>query len=884
MNPLRPAELRILVVEDDAHLRTGTARLLEKAGYAVSSAADGGTALQAVADHRPHLLLLDRNLPDLDGLEVCRRLKRDRATADMLVIMLSASYAESDEQAEGLESGADGYITRPIANRELLARVEAYARIVGLNRSLRLQKEALAASAEAAARTTEASLNLMEDAVEAQRRLEAANQSLQREIAERTQAETELKRTNRALRVVSAGNDALLYATDESKLLQEICRIAVEEGGYAMAWVGLAEPDTERTVRPVAAAGDTQGYLAAAAISWADVERGRGPTGTAIRTQVPDVCQHLQSDPRMAPWHEAARRCGYVSSLALPLIDDDRAYGALTIYAAEPAAFIPTETKLLGDLGVDISFGLASLRMRRDRDRAEEALRASEERFRSAAANANDLVYEWDLHHKLEWFGDIDGMLGYEPDEFPRTLEAWLAALQAEDREKVKAAIAAHLEHQATYAIEYRMRRKDGTERWWSARGAAIGVQAGKPTRWIGTVTDITEQKSMEQKFLRAQRLESLGMLAAGISHDLNNVLAPIIFAAPMLREKLSTVRDLKILDTLERSAERGAGLVKQILGFVRTTSGEARLTQVKHLVRDIITVIEETFPKSIQFEHHVPPNLWPVLGNATQIHQVLLNLCVNARDAMPQGGTLRLIVANRQLEPAEAAAIPEGLPGAWISIEVSDTGTGITPEVLAQIWTPFFTTKGAEHGTGLGLTTVRSIVKNHRGFIELQTAPGQGTTFRIYLPATESTPARASGDAPAAIPRGQGQHVLVVDDDAAIRNIVTEVLETYGYRVSSCADGVEAISAVTNHPGEFALVVTDVDMPRLGGLALIQALQPMYPSLRILAMSGMAQSSTGPSDIPQIRNLAHEFLFKPFSGDDLLKAVHLLLCATAPD
>jgi CheY-like chemotaxis protein len=371
-------------------------------------------------------------------------------------------------------------------------------------------------------------------------------------------------------------------------------------------------------------------------------------------------------------------------------------------------------------------------------------------------------------------------------------------------------------------------------------------------------------------------------MLAAGIAHDLNNMLAPILFAAPLLRGSLTAPRDLRILDTVERSAVRGAGLVKQILGFVRTTSGEFRPTQVKHLARDLIGVIEETFPKSIQLDHHVPSNLWTVKCNSTQIHQVLLNLCVNARDAMPNGGTLRLALANCPLDAAEAAGIPGTRPGPWLMIEVGDNGTGIPPEVLEHIWTPFYTTKPPDKGTGLGLTTVRSIVASHGGGITLQTVPGQGTTFRIYLPADEVDPPTDHAEAGPAS-RGHGELVLVVDDDAAIRQLVALVLERHGYRIMACADGLEAIERFSELGEEVSVLVTDVDMPRLGGVALAQSLLPKYPRLRIVAMSGLSRSPTGVSDVPAIQSLAHVFLSKPFTGENLLKAVHGLLYPDKP-
>ncbi len=431
-------------------------------------------------------------------------------------------------------------------------------------------------------------------------------------------------------------------------------------------------------------------------------------------------------------------------------------------------------------------------------------------------------------------------------------------------------------EANATKFGESRHRRKDGTI--IQVEIISSPLRFGDREARLVLATDVTEKKLLEQKFLHAQRLESIGMLAAGIAHDLNNVLAPIVFAAPLLRDSLSAPRDLKILDTLARSAERGAGLVKQILGFVHTATGELYPTQVKHLLRDIIGLIEETFPKSIQLEHKIPTDLWPVEGNATQIHQVLLNLCVNARDAMPRGGTLRLVAANRQLDASAAAAIPDAMPGAWLMLEVGDTGTGIPPEVLERMWTPFFTTKGIGKGTGLGLPTVRGIVATHRGFVELQTEVGRGSTFRVYLPAFEGEATQSVSIAPFALTDHHGELILVVDDDAAFREIISDVLRQHGYRIVSCADGVEAITAFNAHLREVSLVVTDVDMPRLGGLALAQALLKICPDIRLIAISGASLSSTSASDIPTIQKLAHAFLLKPFKPDALLGAVQRVL------
>jgi PAS domain S-box-containing protein len=423
---------------------------------------------------------------------------------------------------------------------------------------------------------------------------------------------------------------------------------------------------------------------------------------------------------------------------------------------------------------------------------------------------------------------------------------------------------------------EWRHRRKDGTIIQVETISSPL-VFGGRNTRLV-LANDITEKKLLEEKFLHSQRLDSIGMLAAGLAHDLNNVLAPIMLAAPMLRMGVTNPRDLRILDTLEQNAARGAGLVKQILGFAHSTSGDLRPTQVSHLIQDIVNIIEETFPKSIMLQDDIAANLWLVQGNPLRIHQVLLNLCVNARDAMPQGGTLRIAAANLRLDREQARALPGARHGAWLSIEVSDTGTGIPPNVLAHIWDPFFTTKGVEKGTGLGLSTVRGIVASHRGFVTVDTEPNHGTTFRVFLPATDETPAITSLAPAAAAPIGPSELILIVDDNDAIRETVTAILTKHNYRVLGAGDGVEAIGLLTTHHAEIALVITDVDIPYLGGAALARIATQLCPDLRLIVISGFSNDEEGDTPLEEAKKLTHACLLKPFAPEALLETVHRLL------
>lgn len=413
--------------------------------------------------------------------------------------------------------------------------------------------------------------------------------------------------------------------------------------------------------------------------------------------------------------------------------------------------------------------------------------------------------------------------------------------------------------------------------------GASDYVIKDRPKRLIPAVeralNDVRlarERRATEEQMQRVQRLENIGMLAAGIAHDFNNVLAPLLMGIPLLRMRELPERDQKILASMENSASRGAGLVKQILGFAHGVTGEVQVIQPAHLIDEIVGMMRQTFPKTITITDRTEGRLWPIKANPTHFHQVLLNLCVNARDAMPKGGTLTIHAANQTLDEVGAASLPEALPGDYLALEITDTGTGIPSDVLAHIWEPFFTTKGEGKGTGLGLATVRGLVRDHAGIITLQSQPGRGTTFKLLFPATPGHEAAAVAGNLTTIPRGHGELVLVVDDDASVREITSATLSGHGYRALAAVDGTEALALFAPRSLEIRAVVTDLDMPNLDGVALVKVVQTLNPSIRIILVSGSA-NATDPRREPPPDGA---FLSKPFSGELLLSTLHRLLNA----
>ena len=386
----------------------------------------------------------------------------------------------------------------------------------------------------------------------------------------------------------------------------------------------------------------------------------------------------------------------------------------------------------------------------------------------------------------------------------------------------------------------------------------------------IWSFRDITKQRQVEQQLLRSQRMESIGTLASGVAHDLNNILAPILMSATILGDQLGP-ENREMAKIIEQSAQRGADIVKQVLTFARGIEGERIPLQPRHIIKEIEKIAHETFPRSITIRERSSKDLWVVTGDSTQLHQVLLNLCINARDAMPDGGTLELTAENITIDESYAAVVPEARPGPHVAIRITDTGTGIPSKVIEKIFDPFFTTKGVGKGTGLGLSTVIGIVKGHGGFVKVDSEMGRGTTFTVYLPATpDQTP-----DAPlpdrAEITPGNGECILLADDETAIRKVTASVLEKCGYKVLSASDGVDALATCAQHMGEIKLVLTDIMMPHLDGAALIRTLQMMNGDLRFIACTGQLDEARQ----AELKRLGIEtVLRKPYSHERLLTAV----------
>lgn len=407
---------------------------------------------------------------------------------------------------------------------------------------------------------------------------------------------------------------------------------------------------------------------------------------------------------------------------------------------------------------------------------------------------------------------------------------------------------------------------RSGKEVIIDSRWTLVRDESNEPTAILTVDTDVTQAKQLEAQFLRAQRLESLGTLASGIAHDLNNVLTPILGTAAMLPVTLKNMDSTseRLIQSLDISARRASDMVKQILSFARGGEGPVSSVQVTHLLVELRQVIHSALPKDISIQLDLPQELWLVSVDATQFHQVLMNLCVNARDAMAEGGTLTLAAENLWIDEHYQQLHIDAKVGPYIRVVVSDTGMGMSAEVIERIFDPFFTTKEIGKGTGLGLSTVIGIVKSHGGFVTVYSEPGRGTKFSVYLPAQASSSIDAEESAPA--PLGHGEMILVVDDEKLIQEITKTALESYDYRVITASDGNEAVNQYHRYGEEIEVVLMDMMMPMLGGNQAIDQLRQISPEVKVIATSGLAMQESA-ADV-------EAFLPKPYSIRILLEAL----------
>lgn len=595
----------------------------------------------------------------------------------------------------------------------------------------------------------------------------------------------------------------------------------------------------------------------------ARVPMGRSHIGLIAQECKPYLTNDAINDPDTSS-KEWIKREGIVGFAGYPLTTEGRLVGVMAIFTRKPI----TETTLeaMGSVANEIAVGIEYKR--------------AEERIHRQAALLNvtkDAILVRDLEHKvLLWNDSAERIYGWSAQEvLGKKVTEFL--FKEVDLAQFHKAYKTTLE-KGEWTGELHQVAKNGKEIIVESRWTLVFDGNGKLNTIFVANTNITDKKRMEAQFLRAQRIESIGTLAGGIAHDLNNVLAPILMLVQLLKKKLPDEQSQRMFKMLENSTERGAELIKQVLSFARGIEGERTLVQVKHIIADLEKVAKQTFPKSIWIYTTVAKNLQPILGDATQLHQVLMNILVNARDAMPKGGSLNIEAENILVNENFTVINMDAKIGPHILITISDTGIGILPENLDRIFEPFFTTKELGKGTGLGLSTSIGIVKSHGGFINVYSEAGKGTQFKIYLPTIETAQTIQSKEESLELPSGEGELILVIDDEVAIRDIMQVSLEAYNYQVLTASDGAEALAIYVEQKNAISLVITDMMMPIMDGMATIRALQKINPQVQIIATSGISlnDKSADTANLP-----IYKFLLKPCTPEILLTTIHQAIKAT---
>jgi PAS domain S-box-containing protein len=513
-----------------------------------------------------------------------------------------------------------------------------------------------------------------------------------------------------------------------------------------------------------------------------------------------------------------------------------------------------------------------------DRRRIEEALRRSEERYRLVSRATKDVVYDWHIaSDAVTWNDGIATVLGYSAHDVRPQLGWWDANIHPDDRARVLATLEAAIAGgSASWTGEYRFRRRDGSYAQVQDGGYIVRDDSGEAVRMIGSMQDITSRKQLEEQLRQSQKMDAVGRLAGGIAHDFNNLLTVIKCHSELLLEELAQASSQhEEVRDIQKAAERATALTRQLLAFSRKQLLQPRVIDLNAVVGEVEPMLRRLIGEDIGIATMLDPALGRTMSDPSQLEQLLVNLAVNARDAMPGGGTLTIETANIDLDDQHELRHAVAQPGPYVMLVVGDDGCGMDADTRARAFEPFFTTKPAGQGTGLGLSTVYGIVQQSGGYISVQSEPGRGTTFRIYLPrvAAAAAPAPAM-PAPAGSTRGS-ETILLVEDEDAVRALAKRILERQGYRVFEARHGADALRVAEQLDGRIDLVLTDVVMPHMNGRELAERLAAIRPGGAVLFMSGYTDDEIirrGLLD-PEMA-----FLQKPFTANALARAVRDML------
>jgi two-component system, cell cycle sensor histidine kinase and response regulator CckA len=687
------------------------------------------------------------------------------------------------------------------------------------------------------------------------------------DVTERTRAEQRIRKLNRVYAMLSAINETIVRERRPETILQAACRIAVETGGFLMATIGLIE-DGRLSVRAHWGADDAT----------LDIVRGlierQPPAGCSFTTHtlatgLHAICHDIAHDPLSVSWREEAAARGYRSLAVLPLTNNGTVIGTFSIYAADTGVFDAEEMRLLDELATDISFAL-------DVHKRETARQQVEERFRQVVENIREVFWITDGERRQMLYVSpaYETIWGRTRESLYEAPQSWLEAVPADDRERV-AELARTRLHTGEFHETFRIVQPHGATRWIRARAFPVRTDDGRVERIVGFASDITEQHQLEDQLRQSQKMESMGRLAGGIAHDFNNLLTVINGTADLAAIGLRTSDPLRAdLAEIRLAGDRAAALTRQLLALSRQQMLKPAVINLSTIVLGLQDMLNRLIGEDVELVVRAASDLGSVKADPGQMEQVLLNLAVNARDAMPDGGTLALETQNVVLDESYVAEHPSTSSGPHVMVAVTDTGTGMDEATRQHIFEPFFTTKELGKGTGLGLSTVYGIVQQSGGSIWVYSEPGHGTTFKIYLPRVDEDAPAVSAEPAAATAPGT-ETILLVEDEHALRVLTRRILESAGYTVIEAANGTDALAALEAHDGVVHLLLTDVVMPKMNGRELAGRVAALRPGIKVIFASGYTDDAILRHGV---LDAGSPFISKPYTPTELKRRVREVL------
>jgi two-component system, cell cycle sensor histidine kinase and response regulator CckA len=690
------------------------------------------------------------------------------------------------------------------------------------------------------------------------------------DITKHKLAETRIRNLNQLLHSIRRINGLMVRERDPDKLLNDACRILVQTRGYELVWIGYVNAESMRVFPAVWAGRKGADYLNNISITWDESPYGRGPIGNAIRNLAPSVINNITTDPAFAPWRDAAIECGYGSVAAFPLLRGKQALGAMAVYFDRPEAFDSEEIDLLGELAVDLSFALQSIANEEQRKQAEEkliiqgrTLIESEMRYRDLFENANEIIYTLDLKGRFTSLNKIGRQtIGFDSEQIMgQNIDKFVAPEYMFDMQEI---LHRTISGESLPPAELVIINQGGLRITIEVSNRLIMLDE-KPVGVQGIARDLTERNLLQRQLLQAQKMEAVGRLAGGVAHDFNNLLTIIIGNSDLLMESVpESEQAYDDIDQIRKAGLRAADLTSKLLAFSRMQILQPRVLNLNVLIHESSKLLGRLIGEDIELIVRADPGLGCIKADATQMEQIIMNMAVNAKDAMAKGGKFTIETANVELDENFVTRHPGSHRGRFIMMSAADTGTGMDMETKSHIFEPFFTTKEEGKGTGLGLAMVYGIVKQSGGYITVESEPGCGATFMIYLPQVDEDPMTEISQE---CGKSDGiETILLVEDMDEVRALAQRALRKRGYTVLEASDGLSALRIAEQYLSPIHLLITDLIMPGgINGRELADRLQIAHSGIKVLLISGYSSGIDVNIVDPKVG-----ILVKPFTGATL--------------